>query len=493
MAEVTMNFNGIDLADYIDINDVRRDIGNESTSDLLPLSELGVESLPSKIGPKYIEVDFSIWTKDRNLLKHTLAGIFHTTSCCKLVFSDEEDKYYLAKKIGKISMKEMKGYRSSGTITFLVPDGVAHSVEEKTFSGTTKTTVQNNGNIRTYPIIKVTTSAESGWIGIANPTGTFELGKRAEVDMNYKELQVPLIRSSSEISSKQTSTPTGDLAGGTLVTSSDGKITLGTKGGWGDGKKWAGGYNVATFAGAGTGEAVFYSNFKLVAETGKLTQTGLLKVIFMDSSNRIVAMYEIHKGSTVKNEATFRMYYGGNSLRLHKEFKFAPSNKANENFLRSSTHGTVDFEKYGGRLRFFYFGQYYHITVPELAEIPITKVGIFIGQYGTRDLVTDHYFTHLGVKSFYCVRKNLDVQNGVDNLFQPGDIVEIDMGAAEVAINGIPRNDLVVTGSDYLFIPPGPSEIVTQYSSWTRVNDGLIGMILGNQPNIEVTFREEWL
>ncbi len=130
-------------------------------------------------------------SKDRNTLKHKLAGIFNVDGAKKLIFSDEPDKYYLAMPIESISMQETSGRRSTGSIKFIVPDGVAHSSAYKNFnsdanaqSATDKMVFDlvNNGTVEAFPIIRVKHNAENGYIGVVNNNSAFEVGNREETD-----------------------------------------------------------------------------------------------------------------------------------------------------------------------------------------------------------------------------------------------------------------------------------------------------------------------
>ena len=191
MSVVTMRFNKTDLQELIEIHDIQRDIGNNRsiTVDRAPM--IGVNIQQQTIDAKYIKVDFSIWTQDRNTLKRKLAGIFNVDSPKELTFSDEPDKYYLAMVVDDISMQESNGRRSTGSIKFIVPDGVAHSKAYKNLNSdaNAQTTadkmifdITNNGTVDAYPIIKVKHNAENGYVGLVNNNTAFEIGDRKEVD-----------------------------------------------------------------------------------------------------------------------------------------------------------------------------------------------------------------------------------------------------------------------------------------------------------------------
>ena len=184
MSVVTMNFNKTDLSELIEIHDVRRNIGNNRSIATSYTSTIGVNVQQQTIDAKFIEVEFSIWSKDRNTLKHKLAGIFNVSGAKKLIFSDEPDKYYLAMPIESISMQETSGRRSTGSMKFIVPDGVAHSSTYKSVTEPISATdrlvfeVNNEGNVDAYPIVTIKNNYENGYVGIVNAHSAFEMGNR---------------------------------------------------------------------------------------------------------------------------------------------------------------------------------------------------------------------------------------------------------------------------------------------------------------------------
>ncbi|RRA87705.1 distal tail protein Dit, partial [Streptococcus agalactiae] len=183
-----MKFDGIDLSNVIEIHDIKRDVGNTRNVISSSALKIGEHVQSVHVGAKKISVDFSIWTRNRNEVKHNLAKVFNRTTPRKLFFSDEPDKYYMAIVVDDIPMVEDVIKRSIGTITFLIPDGVAHSNTYKKFLDYTQDgnklifKLQNEGNTNALPIIKIKHNSENGYIGIANETGAFALGSSEEED-----------------------------------------------------------------------------------------------------------------------------------------------------------------------------------------------------------------------------------------------------------------------------------------------------------------------
>ncbi|MRY60427.1 hypothetical protein GKD59_21495 [Parabacteroides distasonis] len=490
MGNFNVIFNGFDLSTVMRFTDIKRKIGNERGVKVYDAPLFGVNIQDVTIGAKIIEVHFTLNNDDLEDLKHKLAGVFSTKIPARLSFSDEPTKYYMAIVVNEVDIENLARWFQKGKIDFLIPDGIAHAVDEEVVAfsqGVAQneiiTEIKNDGTVDSYPTVKVTMPSDNNYIGIVSPNGVISLGNAERLDLTYVPMVSSYIRKfTANDTTKVGTSPTGDLAGGTFATASDGRVTLATKGPW-DAKKWAGGYYVNAIAdtNAGIGNLTFYSKFQLAFETGLMSQTGLIKVVYLDKNNNIIAMYEVHKASTVENKADFTMYYGGNMLRRYKSFSFVPSNGTGNPF-RASTHGSIDFEKSGGDLRFFWFGKPYGIAVPELAEVAVAKVAVYIGQFGTRDLIPSHYVSILALKSMMAESVNRDVQNGVKTIFRAGDVLEVTSNPKSIKVNGQPRNDLYNDGSNFPTIPTGTSKLAIVGSSWLT------------QPlQAEVKYRKGWL
>lgn len=401
----------------------------------------------------------------------------------QLIFKVQPDRYYIASLVKEI--EPTSAVRNAQlTIEFKAKDGYGYSVNPKTvtFENASEISIQNDGTASAYPAISVKNRSDNGWIGLINETGVFGAGVRESVDMAEKPERQIVIQGLTAFLNRETKMPTNDLANGSLYVSKD-YISIGTKGNVGDGRHWAGGFHTAAVGveGAGVGTRRFYSHFQLAMETEQSSQTGLLKILFLDKNNKIVAGYDAYKHSNTTNSAEFIFWYGGNSLRNLRTFSFTPSSRATENSFRVSTHGSVDFEKVGATLTFFYWGKHYSVTVPELSDVAIAKCGIFIGQYGTRDLAASRYITHFKIKSFMAEIKNLDKVAGVRNLFLANDVMKVDMSNTDIFINGQPRADIFTSGSSFLKLPPGKSVLSVDKSEWCTGVD------------VTVEFRERWL
>lgn len=127
-----MNFNGIDLSNYITIRKVRRDI--------LPLLENFTISPPHMVGSYFtrkkihereISVDFFMSATSKSALRANvlaIAEIFNQSEPKTLYFNDEAVIYY-AILAGSTDMEEILA-TSQGTLQFLCPDPYKYAVSD---------------------------------------------------------------------------------------------------------------------------------------------------------------------------------------------------------------------------------------------------------------------------------------------------------------------------------------------------------------------------
>ncbi len=94
----------------------------------------------SRYGENTITFDYMIdnrMAKDLSEFLVETAGIIHSKELKQLIFSDEPDLYYEAILSGEQTLNE-EYLNSTGTLTFIEPNGLAHSTVEKTFSAVSK-------------------------------------------------------------------------------------------------------------------------------------------------------------------------------------------------------------------------------------------------------------------------------------------------------------------------------------------------------------------
>lgn len=200
MGKVEMSYDDVNLSDLIMLKEIRRDIGNPREIQSNNSVFLGEAFERVYNRGKTIQIEFAIWGKNKNETKHKLAGIFYTDKPKRLVFSDEPDKYYMALVTGEIQIVETQGRWSEGSMSFFIPDGVAHSYAYKEVtthrveSDRIIYTVDNQGTVDAFPIIEVEHEESNGYLAFVNREGISALGDESKVDADaYVRPSEPLL------------------------------------------------------------------------------------------------------------------------------------------------------------------------------------------------------------------------------------------------------------------------------------------------------------
>lgn len=499
MSEVTMHFNKTDFRDLIEIHDIQRDIGNNRSISIDYAPRIGVNIQQQNIDAKYIKVDFSIWSKDRNTLKHKLAGIFNVDGAKKLIFSDEPDKYYLAMPIESISMQETSGRRSTGSMKFIVPDGVAHSSAYKNFnsdanaqSATDKMVFDlvNNGTVEAFPIIRVKHNAENGYIGLVNNNSAFEIGNREEADTEtVKRSEVLLDFRGDKIAQGLTqAVKNSSVTNGSenLIGTSE-LITTGSKKRVKLREQFIGTYNKSYSTGLSweipadsTGQKGSLNDYifcKLVYQLESIAQCGFIKVAVSDTAGQFLYGVE-----------TYKRYNG-----LYCGFNvFATNNNGDYNFLNTLdfdsssdsnrnpftlSRGQFEIKRNDEKIQVYYNGSYYNFVVPEIRGKKSAKIHVTIGAFHGKPIIPHLYLDELMYRKDF-----VQASRDIPNRYPIGSNVVINSEDDTVYIDGIAKAEEVVDGSQWLSIPPGNSKLEMYFSSFIK-----------KKPTVTIEFEERWL
>ncbi len=233
--QITMSFNSIDTSPLLKVLKVKRQIGNERSVTSNSSPKLGILLQKVKTDAKIIEVEVSLTSFDIskisfvdtihpsniafgniNKIREQVAGLFNQEEERMLVFSDEPDRYYNAILIDKTELSGIQTWYDTAKLTFLIPDGVAHSISYKKITDFTESdgkvvfNITNNGNvealpivtakmnsengyfrlvnpIEALPIITAKMNSENGYFGLVNSTGVMEIGDREIIDSETRQ------------------------------------------------------------------------------------------------------------------------------------------------------------------------------------------------------------------------------------------------------------------------------------------------------------------
>ena len=495
-----MRFNKTDFRDLIEIHDIQRDIGNNRSISIDYAPRIGVNIQQQNIDAKYIKVDFSIWSKDRNTLKHKLAGIFNVDGAKKLIFSDEPDKYYLAMPIESISMQETSGRRSTGSIKFIVPDGVAHSSAYKNFnsdanaqSATDKMVFDlvNNGTVEAFPIIRVKHTAENGYIGVVNNNSAFEVGNREEADTGIvKKSEVLLDFRGDRLSdafnravkNRAITNDNGETVTGAseLTTLWDKKhIRLrdqtiqGRYGNYATGLSW----DIPVDTAGESGSLNDYLFCKQVFQAESAIQYGFIKITVSDTSGQFLYGVETFKRSKGQ-ECEFNIF-GSDGKGKYNFLKLLNFTGTSDNVSNpfSKDRGQFEIKRNDSTVQVYYNGSNYNFVIPEIKGKKSAKIHVTLGAYYDKPMVSHMYIDEL------MFRKDFVPMTGdIPNRYHMGSNVVINSEDDTVYIDGIAKAGEVVDGSQWLSIPPGNSKLEMYFSSFIK-----------KHPTVTIEFEERWL
>lgn len=499
MSVVTMNFNKTDLSDLIEIHDVRRNIGNNRSIATSYTSTIGVNVQQQTIDAKFIEVEFSIWSKDRNTLKHKLAGIFNVSSAKKLVFSDEPDKYYLAMPIESISMQETIGRRSTGSMKFIVPDGVAHSSAYKSVTEPISATdrlvfeVNNEGNVDAYPIITIKNNSENGYVGIVNAQSAFEMGNREEIDAEIvKESEVLLdYRGSNILKGFQDAVKrvavTNDnrerLVGTLSKTSLWGRhhIELSERGAFEKDRNnaqsltWA----IPTDSSGEVGSLNDYLLWRQVFMAATANQYGFIKVTVSDTDGNFLYGVETYKRyQTLDCEYSFFTTDGKGGYKYIKWWYFIGTGaQVSKLDPFSAEKGWTELKRNDDKVQVFFNGSYYDFVTPELKDKKSAKIHITLGAVRDKPLLP-----HMYIDEFMYRKDFVSVSKDLPNRYPIGSTIIVNNEEDTIMVDGINKFGDRVHGSSWIKLPPGKTQLEVYTSSWVK-----------KKPTVSIEFEERWL
>lgn len=496
MIEVT--FNGIKLSEYIRVTEVIRPIGNSRELTLSENLSIGATVTRVRRGVKEHVIKFDIDTRDareREELKHVIAGVFDVENPVKVTYSDEPDKYYLGIPSGDMTIERVTRWFNRSEIQLIIPDGVAHSTVYRPFNtlttsnGKTKISLTNNGTVEAFPIIRIKHKAENGYIGIVNQTGAFELGNPEEADTEeVKQSEVLFDYRDSKITNGLTaSTPnvailndtSQNLVGTVASVDWSGRKHLFLQNAGGTTGLNAGSltWNIPNDSAGGVGSLHDYIWWRQVFWLGATNQYGFIKLTVSDTNGKFLYGVETFKRAQgLGCEYNFMASDGNGGYKMVKCWTFNGTHEDSQNPF-NEPRGASDLKRNDDKVRVYWFGSYNDFIIPEIKGRKSAKIHVAFGAIGNKPLVSRMYLDGI------CYRKDyVPVTKDIPNVFSVGSEVEVNFEDDKVWIDGKESLGSVVDGSDLLTIPTGKSELEVYFSSWIK-----------SAPEVTVEFEERWL
>lgn len=543
----SVSFNGVDISSLVNgFTGVTRNIGSTWVNTTSQTSNTGVDFLYNSIGAKTITISFIAHVrKDRfSTTRRELAKLLNVSEPAPLIIGDEPNVVWYAVPDGSQTLDESSFFDGIGTLTFLVPSGIAESSFTQTLNAdnsggdngsilknddnSVDVLINNQGTLPAYPTFKFTHTSDNAYIGIDGENGVEALGSQEQyltnsVTTETKKVESQWLLNPAKISDKsnfdgkfQTANDRANpqngqlLTAGNLVWKQDGlrfqdggpapdKDTVYSA--RGAMQRW----EIPADSVGDVGSANFTSTFNIFAQATKQGQTGILQLLFVDGNNKLMAGMGIYKDDTKGNTFQTQLYIGGNHNRTWKVFgpKGQELNNGghgdgkvpNPNLYFNSTTGYFTIQKKGPVFNFTFGnkGGNYPITIPELSGTKCMRVYIYEGQLKGRD-AGGQFITNLSLRSFN-FQKN-DVTKTIDSTTDATKYIPADnhhFGKYEVVVSDMASgnvyrkegatiaNDEMITGSEPFSVPVGKSIVNCTFG------DG------ATPPDIEVTFKERYL
>lgn len=482
---LAVKFNGVDITKYITVLDgFTVHSGTNWDPSCASVSGKSGESFThTRYKAKVIPMPFAI-KGDINTKYDEISKVLRVSEPKELIFSNIPDRMFYAIPKGDFEFTEVNKTSGIGTITWLVPDGLAHSTTEKTFEasansdGVLEATVVNNGTVSVPVSYEIVHNHENGFIGIVSEYGILQYGSADEADDEAREKSEVLLKYTKPSDYNAMTEGKGILASNDTFPMT-GKLT-GYEDGWlrmqssGSGSSWHGAARQVTLPADSSGNSGAV-NFKLDAnilfQTSKATEMGLLELVVGDENGEHLASIHIVKSS--KSDSMCSAIFQVQAVEKGR-VKYEP----NASSATSSKNGLVSISKSGELFEFVFGGKTYPFRVPEAAEKKGLSITIFIGQYGSD--VNPVRNMAFGKMSF---RKD-KVQYRVDipNRYADGDVITIDGETTKMYVNGVIALGDEVKGSTHFHVPPGESKIQFYFSDFCNP-----------APDVTVRIREAYL
>lgn len=399
--------------------------------------------------------------------RRKMAKLLTSDKMGKLIFSDEPNLYYNAILNGEPTLDE-EYLQSSGIITFIVPDGIAHSTIQKTFQASLnhervmETTISNTGTESIPVDYEIKHNHENGFIGIVSEYGVIQLGHVDEMDMEEKEKSEYLLnyRQASQYEAMRSGSgiffdPSYGKSGTFGTYNYDNKtwVSLASAG---VGSGWHGAARTIDLPPDQTGvsgSANFAMQGKVWFRPTATNQCGIIEYCIADKNGRHLASARIAKWNPVTDTALLILCVNGKEVQ-RIEFNSALS----ELFV----HNRGDFYiSKSGRKITFCFGGLYDFNIPEIEKMEAKTVSVFIGQRDNYPIIPKMYLNYLVFR-----KDKVKTWHDVPNRYPSGSIVAIDGKSRKVYMDGIQRAADEVRGSKYFNVPPGETKIQFYYSDF---------------------------
>ncbi|MGX6979123.1 distal tail protein Dit [Vagococcus elongatus] len=498
MSDFKVWFGELEITKYLQVTNLDRGIGMTVEPDL--------QKVGNAAGKKFQQVQFHektipmgfVLRYDLIAKRRELAKLLIVSEPKPLIFSDEPDKYYLAVPTGDINVAE-KSFLGFGDIEWVIPDGLAHSIDETELVLPNDTDIVEINYEGSAPIpvsFEFKHSTENGFLGIADSNdNAVQVGNALEVDgvdvnaserLLYDDFLPPtrnkwrdnngFIRYAEHVSAVQNGVLRfGTDANGRTRTITDSFGDTATHDGW-TGPSIYRELDVDT-NGSKTAKDWWmraYTHFYAHNNVRGTQELGFQEINITDAEGNFLAgilWWKRAKG-TVRSTCEFwvkqQLVWRENSDRWNDFIGQTIIEKRGDTFTFA-----MDKLERGSKNT----SQRFTYRDPSLAEVEAAGVTYWNGAWKT-DYPTDMAIYELELK-----KHNVEYWQDIPNMFSPGDKVNVACTdrKVETYVNDGLNVDIQEMASKPIMLVPGKNEIGIAYSDFSA------------RPEMKLTYRERWL
>lgn len=394
----------------------------------------------------------------------------------KLVFGNVPNKCFYAIPSGTLEFSEETEFLGEGTITWLIPNGVAYSVGEFEFDGVQQDgyqtiTIQNNGTEWCDVDYEITHKHENGYIGLVSQYGVIQLGKTEEADgEDYQQSETLFSVADGQFTAQQlaafpkgiaTCLPLNCSQEGTLASKiehGENVVYLANRGGGGD--IWKGQSITKRFSDSEGNETAknFFLYIRHAMNLGKPQQVGTTQFMVTTRDKRNIAGIEFHKNN-LSDYCDVRLYVNG---EMKDSFHISVNATGGMNAYAGWESGRNSITKSGRNIIFYVDGKERPFSVPEVENMEAYEASAYICSLDGFEPITTQCIRGFGFR-----KDNVDKHADIPNRYRAGDVVRINGESTNVYINDMIARGDEITGTDYFKVPPGTTEVQFCYSSFS--------------------------
>lgn len=468
---LSVKYNDIELNKYLSVlKGFTPFVGAEWNPEVSSAVETncGADFLYTKYGSKILEMPFEI---SGNLEEKcdALQKILNVSEPKPLIFGNLPQKMFYAVPTGTLDFEEVAMF-GTGTITWLIPDGLAHATTKKTYeahrnNGVYELEIDNQGTVAVPIDFEITNNHENGYVGIVSEHGIIQIGRVDEKDEEqYKKSQLLLdhnfgtehtsgwelnVATTVKVVSEHAQSGTGGIRDGYLY-----PTDYGTGANW-HGPSWT--HKIPADANGHVGAKNCTFSWHHYFSTGTINNLGVAQFLMTDKNKKNVAAVTYFKNAAGQNYGHVHMCINGT---VYKEIDMECSYN---NPITGQQAGMASISKYGERFEFSIGGITYPFNAPEMKDIEVTEVSVYFGQWGANEPIGANL-----VYSMSFTSHSVEAWRDVPNRYKAGTVIKVDGHNGIIYVDGVASMGDEVKGTKYFLVPPGKIKIQFGYSDFSN-------------------------